>query len=238
MNEIISQFFSTVGAYLPNVLAALGILIGGWILAIIGAGITRRLIQGTKFDRWLASVLGEDSTRLNISHWVSRAVYYLILLFVIVGVLQALNLGIVAEPINQLLGQVLAYLPQVIGAAALLLVAWLLATALKYIITRVLKAVKLDDRLYNQAGSKPPKAPRSARPWAMSFTGWSLSSFCLRSWAHWVCKGLLFPVQNMIDEILGALPDILGCRSGPPARLAWGAYRSPDRSQPALRPGR
>ncbi len=219
MNEIISQFLSTVGAYLPSVLAALGILIGGWILALVGAGITRRLIQGTKFDRWLASVLGEDSARLNISMWVSRAVYYLILLFVIVGVLQALNLGIVAEPINQLLGQVLAYLPQVVGAAALLLVAWLLATALKYIVTRVLKAVKLDDRLYNQVGIETSEGSSLSETMGNVVYWLVFVLFLPAILGALGLQGLLFPVQNMVDEILGALPDIIG--AGLVLLLGW-----------------
>jgi hypothetical protein len=219
MNEIISQFLSTVGAYLPSVLAALGILIGGWILAVIVAGITRRLIQRTKFDRWLASVLGEDTTRLNISHWVSRAVYYLILLFVIVGVLQALNLGIVAEPINQLLGQMLAYLPQIIGAAALLLVAWLLATALKYIITRMLKAVQLDDRLYNQAGIEATEGSSLSETMGNVIYWLVFVLFLPAILGALGLQGLLFPVQNMIDEVLGALPDILG--AGLVLLLGW-----------------
>ncbi len=210
MNEIINQFFSTVGAYLPSVLAALGILIGGWILAIVGSSITRRLIQGTKFDRWLASVLGEDDSRLNISQWVSRAVYYLILLFVLVGVLQALNLGIVAEPINRLLGQVLAYVPQLVGAAALLLVAWLLATALKYVINRVLKAVKLDDRLYNQAGIEAAEGSSLSETMGNVVYWLVFVLFLPAVLGALGLQGLLFPVQNMIDEVLGALPDILG----------------------------
>ncbi len=219
MNELFSNFLSSLGAALPSVLAALGILIGGWILALIGAGIVRRLIQRTRFDRWLASMVGEDESRIDLARWTSRAVYYLILLFALVGVLQALNLGIVAEPINLLLGQVLAYVPQIIGAAALLLVAWLVATALKFLVNRVLKAAKLDERLASQAdvdtgdGASISDTMSNVVYWLVFvlFLPAILGALGL--------QGLLLPVQNMIDEILGALPDILA--AGVILLLGW-----------------
>ena len=219
MNDLFAQFFQTVGTYLPSILGALTILVVGWILALLIAGITRRVIQRTRFDRWMAGIIGEDETRVDIAHWVSRIVYYLLLLFVVVGVLQTLNLGAVAAPINQLLGQVLAFLPQIIGAGALLLIAWLMATALKFIITRVLRSVKLDERLADQAdldaleGSSLSDTMGNVIYWLvfLLFLPAILGALSL--------QGLLTPVQNMLDEILGALPDILG--AGLILMLGW-----------------
>ena len=218
MNDLFAQFFQTVGTYLPSILGALTILVVGWILALLIAGITRRVIQRTRFDRWMAGIIGEDETRVDIAHWVSRIVYYLLLLFVVVGVLQTLNLGAVAAPINQLLGQVLAFLPQIIGAGALLLIAWLMATALKFI-TRVLRSVKLDERLADQAdldaleGSSLSDTMGNVIYWLvfLLFLPAILGALSL--------QGLLTPVQNMLDEILGALPDILG--AGLILMLGW-----------------
>lgn len=210
MNDLFAQFFQTIGTYLPSVLGALAILVVGWILALIIAGIVRRVIQRTRLDRWLASMLGEDETRVDLAHWVARIVYYVLLLFVIVGVLQTLNLGVVAAPISQLLGQVLAFLPQIVGAGVLLLIAWLVATALKFIITRVLRSVKLDERLANQADMETPEgAPLSDTMGNVIY--WLVFLLFLPAILGALSlQGLLTPVQNMIDEILGALPDILG----------------------------
>jgi len=161
MEEILQQFIQTLTTYLPNVLAALGILIGGWLIALIGAAVTRGVLRRTTLDDRLASIIrGEqeqETGRLEIERWVSRAVFYLIMLFVLVAFLQALNLTLVAGPINVLLSQVLAFVPQALGAAALLLVAWVIGTALKFIVVRVARAAKLDERLASQADVEAPE---------------------------------------------------------------------------------
>lgn len=213
MDNIIQQFLATLTTYLPNVLAALGILIGGWLLALIAAAITRGFLRRTTLDDRLATIIrGEqdaDTGRLDIERWVSKAVFYLIMLFVLVAFLQALNLTLVAGPINLLLNQILAFVPQALGAAALLLVAWVIGTALKFIVVRVAKAAKLDERLASQADVAAPE-------------GASIGT-TLGNVAYWLVflllvpailgvlglQGLLEPASAMVDEILRYLPNLL-----------------------------
>ena len=107
-------------------MAVLIALVGGWLVALIVSAIVRAALRRTKLDERIAALIAaeEDETeRLNVTRWASRVVYYLIMLFVVVAFLQALNLTVVAEPINQLLNQVLSYLPLILGAAVLLFVA-------------------------------------------------------------------------------------------------------------------
>ena len=59
---------------------------------------------------------------------VGAGVYYLALLLVFIGVCEALNLTLITEPLRPLLRTVLAYVPRVLGAVVLLLVAWAIAT--------------------------------------------------------------------------------------------------------------
>ncbi len=213
MEGVLQQLIQTLTTYLPNVLAALGILIGGWLIALIGAAITRGVLRRTTLDDRIAAIIrGEqdaDKGRLDIERWVSRAVFYLIMLFVLVAFLQALNLTLVAGPINGLLNQVLAFVPQALGAAALLLVAWVIGTALKFIVVRVARAAKLDERLASQADVEAP-------------AGASIGD-TLGNVAYWLVfllfvpaifgvlglQGLLEPAQAMVDEILRYMPNLL-----------------------------
>ena len=138
MNEFLQQFLQTLGSYLPGALGAIGILVVGWLLAIIGSAITRGVLKRTRVDDRIAKLIrAEDEVeagRVQVARWAGKAVYYLIMLFVVVAFLQALNLTVVAEPINQLLYQILSYLPLILGAGALLLVAWIIASALRFVI--------------------------------------------------------------------------------------------------------
>ena len=155
MNEFLQQFLQDLGGYLPDALGAIAILIGGWLLALIVSAIIRSVLKRTNVDERIAKLIrAEDEVeagRVQVTHWTGKAVYYLIMLFVVVAFLQALNLTVVAEPINQLLLQLLSYLPLVLGAGAILLVAWVIASALRFGIVRLLQAAKLDERLSSEA---------------------------------------------------------------------------------------
>lgn len=212
MDGFLQPFLETIGGQLPAVLAALGILIGGWLLALIGAALTRGLLGRAQADHRLSRLLGqeEETPPVRVTLWASRLVYYFILLFVLIGFLQALNLSAVAEPIQHLVSQVLTYLPQLAGAAALLLVAWVLASALRFLLTRVLAALKVDERLASRADLEAPQRET---------IGATLGNV-----AYWLVfllflpgvldalglQGLLAPVQGVVDQILGVLPNLLG----------------------------
>jgi hypothetical protein len=211
MDQVFNQLLQDIAAYLPTALAALGVLLGGWLVAWIIAAFVGAILRRTGIDQRLGGALArkEAASPLRLTNWISRGVFYLIMLFVVVAFLQTLNLTIVAGPINTLLDQILAYLPQLLGAGVLLLVTWLAASALRLVITRALVAVRLDERLSSQAELEAAERV-------------SISS-TMGTVAYWLVfllflpailgalnlQGLLEPVQGMVDQILGVLPNIL-----------------------------
>jgi TRAP-type mannitol/chloroaromatic compound transport system permease small subunit len=213
MNEFLTEFLETLGSYLPSALGAIGILVGGWLVALIGSAIIRGVLKRTGIDDRIATLIRPEEEaetgRIEVARWSGKAVYYLIMMFVVVAFLQALNLTVVAEPINQLLNQVLSYLPLLFVAGALLLVARVVASALKFVVVRLLQTAKLDERLSTQADIEVPEE------FAMSAT--------LGNVTYWLVfllflpavlgalglQGLLEPLQGMVEEILGFLPNIL-----------------------------
>ena len=214
--EGISEFFqdtlTTLGEALPNILVALGVLIGGWLLALLGRGLTRAALTRTGIDRRLATLFGatEKTSAIRIASWTSRIVYYLILLFVLVAILQRLQLGEAAAPISAALEGILDFLPRLLSAAALLLVAWIVASIARLVLNRGLKAARLDDWLTRQAEVDTP--------------GQTSVSAMLGNVAYWLVfllflpailgalevVGLTAPVEGVVNEILGVLPSILG----------------------------
>src|SRR3990172_5088668 len=149
----IQSFLDSLRQDLPTALAVLGIIVGGWLLALIGRGLTRSLLTRTGLDRRLMTIFGdsEEAGAVNLTSWVSRIVYYLILLLVIVTLLERLDLGAAAAPISAVLAQILAYIPLLLGAAALLLLVWIVASALRFVVTRALRVAQINDWLTSQA---------------------------------------------------------------------------------------
>jgi hypothetical protein len=210
MQVIWNQITQLVGAYIPSLIGALLILIIGWIVALIVRAIVRAALRRTTLDDRLATwVMGEERAKaVGVEPWFANGVYYLILLFVLIAFLQALGLTIITQPLNRLLTQVFEYAPQLLGAGLLLLLAWIVATGLRWLITRGLGAVKLDERLGGQAGLEVERVPLTksiadAVYWLvfLIFLPAILTALNL--------QGLLGPVQGMIDEVLGFLPNLL-----------------------------
>lgn len=200
-----------VGSFLPSLIGALAILVVGWIVAKIFAAGTKKLFEATEFDNWLASkVMGQQAgaKKLPVEQWLSQGVFWIIMIFTLVAFFNALNLDIVSAPLNSFLQQILDYLPRLGGAVLLLGVAWVVATITKSIVVLGLESFKLDDRLAAQAGGE--KSPFSLNETLANAMYWFIFLFFLPLVLDALqLQGPLEPVQNLLNDILSALPKIL-----------------------------
>jgi hypothetical protein len=206
-------WFDNLGAFLPNLLIALLILVVGWLFAYIVSKVVQGLLHRTNLDDRLAGALaGGRPERLPVERWIALAVFWIIMLFVIVAFLSRLDLGAISTPLNNMLDQFLAFLPNLVGALVLILLAWVIATVLRLIITRVVGASGLTDRLTRDADIRTDER-------AASNIGQTIGNV-----VYWLVfllflpailgalnlQGILAPVQAMVNDILGILPNILG----------------------------
>jgi len=199
--------------YVPNILIALAVLIVGTVLAWIIAGIVRWVLDKLTLNKRLKTYLpqGPEAQQTKVydsSRWISIGVFWVLELFVIMGFFHALKFEAAETSLNGLLTRILNYLPQLVGAVLLLLVAWIVAGVLRLIVTRALLAAKFDERLRKRAGEA--EAPK-----------WSLTDILGKGvyWLVFVCflpavfdalsiPGLGNPTRNMLDTVLKYLPNI------------------------------
>ncbi|AFZ50722.1 hypothetical protein Dacsa_2081 [Dactylococcopsis salina PCC 8305] len=190
---------------------AIIILVVGWIVAWGVAGIIRNLLKRTEIDNriatWLTGQQGDEP--IPVEKWTSDVVYWLILLFVIVAALQRLQLDAVSEPLNTLLNEVTGFLPQIGAAAILLGVAWLLATLVKIVVTRVLRTFDIDQRFGEQTENTENELALSETIGNTLY--WFIFLLFLPSILSTLqLEGTLRPVQELLNRILSILPNILG----------------------------
>jgi small-conductance mechanosensitive channel len=119
--QIVAQFQSVTASALPPVLAALLLLLVGWLLALLGRAIVSGLLRRVGLDR-LAQRLGTDQalTQLGIETSVSsilgRVAYWFILLIFVLAAANRLGLVGVTEALRIFIG----YLPSVLAASLIL----------------------------------------------------------------------------------------------------------------------
>lgn len=208
MENIVTDITQLIGNYVPNLLGAIAILVIGWIVASIISKIVRSVLKKTDLDNKIAQKFNaeESSKPFQLEHSISRIVFWFLMLFVLVAFFQALQLTIITEPLNNLLDQVLSYLPQVLGAVALFLIAWVLATILRKLIVTGLKSLKIDEKIGEKAETQEVPISKSLGDIAywlvfLIFLPGILGALEL--------GGILEPVQSMLNKILDFMPNIL-----------------------------
>lgn len=221
----VQTIFTNLSAFVPNLLAAIAILVVGIIIALIASSITKGLLQRTNLDNRIADwITGrqEEVESPPIEQWISSIVFWIVMIFTIVAVLQTLRLEVVSQPLNTFLNQIFNFLPNVLGAAIYLGIAWLLATLVKLVTTRALRLFRLDERLGQQV-RRVPETPGEPLPPPPPASQFSLSE-TIGNALYWFIfllflpsildrlglQGTLQPVQQLLNEILGILPNILG----------------------------
>lgn len=212
MQIIFDEITRLVGAYVPNLVGALAILVIGWLVALILSAVVRRVFRRTTLDNRLARWIGgeEVAKPVEAERWIGKGVFYLIMLFVLVAFFQTLGLTLLTEPLNQLLVQAFQYAPRLLGAGFLLLIAWVIASALRLVITRVLRVAKIDERLGSQVDSKEEQRAPLAQTLGEAVYWLVFLLFLPAVLGALDLQGLLVPVQEMISKILGFLPSLFG----------------------------
>jgi small-conductance mechanosensitive channel len=126
--EMLSSALARVVAFLPNLLAALVILVVGLLLAsLLGRG-TRRLLTGLDLGnrRGVRQLVENEGTLKHVPRVTGRIVYWAVAIVTIGLAIDALQLTWLSAGVARVLG----YLPNVLAAGAILLGAYILGNIL------------------------------------------------------------------------------------------------------------
>lgn len=198
--RVSSQLQDSFGNYLPSILGAVAILVGGIIIALlVRAGIRKALIALRVDER----VNRETDTKIELTRLAASMGFWFVMILALLGMFSILRIEGLSGPFEALVSSIMLYLPRILLAAILALVAWLLATLLRAGLNRLMAMTGWDDKLSASAGVKP------------------LSSV-LGNVVYWVVlllflpaivgalqiEGLMAPLANMTNEFVAALPAI------------------------------
>jgi len=210
MQEVLLNFTQLILNSIPTLVGAALVLLIGWLIALIVSAVVRKALHRTELDNRLAAWIAgeEEAEAIPIEGWIGRGVFWLLMMFVLVAFFQVLGLTIITEPLSQLLIQVFGYAPRLIGAGLLLLLAWVLASILRFLVTRVLKAAELGQRLGILAGVEEEDRLRLGKALGDVVYWLVFLLFLPAVLGALAMEGLLTPVEGMINVILAYLPNI------------------------------
>ncbi|MCK5895262.1 MAG: mechanosensitive ion channel [Cocleimonas sp.] len=127
-------------AAVPNIIGAGVIGYAGWIIAKIVSQLVSVALN--KVDRQLLDKTGNDS--ISISKIGSSFVFAAILLPIVVAALGVLNIPAITVPASDMINKLMAAIPNIIGAAIILLVAYFVAKFVISILASILEGMKIN----------------------------------------------------------------------------------------------
>lgn len=210
MENIWNTLSNAVATYAPRVLGAVAILGVGWLVALGLAAGVRAALRRTGIDARAAGWFGRSDERREIafSHGASRVVFYLVMIFALVACFQSLGLTLITEPLNNLLNELFTYAPQLLAGLALAAVAFATAFVVRLLLRRTLEMGDVDRRI-GEGGGGDAAHPPVSRSVSESAFWLVLLLFMPAVLGALGLEGLLAPVRNLVDTILGYLPNIL-----------------------------
>jgi len=209
MDQILDRLNGLFSGFAPSLLGAVLLLIvGGFvsfgIAALFGAGL-RRTKMDIRLAKWVMNDPGRDS---DVEKWARRGMFWVAMLFVLMGILQVLGLTVAVGPLEGMLNKVFEFLPRIAAGAILLAAAWAVATILRLLLNKTLSATGIDRGIGKSAevdgeeGLPLSKTIAEAVYWLvfLLFLPAILEALAL--------QGMLKPVQSLLDKVLTFLPNI------------------------------
>ena len=182
------------------ILAAIVILLLGWIIALIVAAGVKKLLQKLNTNHRLSSATGHKP---NIENLLSKLVFWFVIILAVVGALNVLNISGVSDPFSNMVSRVLAFIPNLLAAVAVGFIGWILAGLVKAGLTNVLARTEMDEKLSNEVGVGSLSSNIGE-----IFYWLVLLLFLPIVLSILGLTGLLIPVQNMVNEAVAYLPNL------------------------------
>jgi len=212
MDPITEFFNSTLGTRLVNFGAGLIILLIGYVVARIIASVIRRLLKRIKLDNRIADALSEPGSerKIEVEDIIAKLIFWVLMIFVFVAFFDRIGLAMIAGPLSAFLNNVTTeYLPRLAAAGVLLLVAWLVATVLRFLVKKAVSMTKLDDRLSQYGALEEGEKVTFGEVLANAIFWLVFLLFLPAVLSALGIAALAEPLQGVFDEILGVLPNIL-----------------------------
>lgn len=133
--ESFTSFWKEVANFIPQLLAAMILLVLGWLLAKFARAAVLRVLRAMNFDRLteksgLEAFLRQGDVEISLAGILGNLTYWLIILVMIVTVANSLGLSMVADLFNR----VVLYIPNVIVAILVVVFGTILARFINRIV--------------------------------------------------------------------------------------------------------
>ncbi len=216
INDTISSmqtYFTT--ANLANLGIALLVLLIGWVVAVVAAAVVRWLLGKVRFNERMAKlnvtepVPDDQAPPPDVEKWVGRVVFWLIMLLVLAQFFITLGLTQVGASLAGLSDLFSRYIGRLITAGMVLLLAWIVALLVRFAVLKIAQLTNFDERLKERGGLEEDQPLAASSSLATAAFWLTLLFFLPGVLSALGLDALVAPLQDMVGEVLGAVPNML-----------------------------
>lgn len=216
--DVVVPMTSRIANALPSVVKAVILLVAFWIIAhFAGAGVSKllalaRLDERAGRDWGMAEFMsgGEGQPR-SLARLAGSIVKWVILLFGFVAFFNALNLQMVAGPLQNIADKIVGVIPNLLKAAVILLLYWVVASVVRLAVARGLGAVGFDARAGKYFPTREVKGvPAGPSALAGRLLFYVILLFGIPPFLQALGQqSLVAPLQEMLGKTLAFLPNVV-----------------------------
>ncbi len=211
LDTVLQQFFE----WGPRVLLGLVLLFVGWIVAkILQTTIilaSKKLGVDKPFETAQAGAVSAVPESKRPSSIIGISTFWVVMMFVLIGFFSAMNLSMVAQPLQAMLNKVSSGIPNLIGALFLLGIGWLVASLLRSGVSKALGKIEADQKLkkFGLLNEEMAEKKRFSQVVGLLTYGLVLLVFAQSALELIGLKLVASTAQGLVDSAVGVMPHIM-----------------------------
>lgn len=195
-------------SHLLHLLGGIGILLIGWLIALWASGRVSKLARKLSGKRPVSTVGGAAPPVIDHADTAAgRLVYYIIMIFALLGCFSVLDLTAAAAPLEKFISEVVTYIPNILGALLLILGARIVAGIVRSAVRTALVRSHLHERLASRMANGSPEKVAEYTAETLYYT---VYLFFLPAILNvLMIYGVTQPLQTMFEKIMIFLPRLV-----------------------------
>lgn len=219
--EQLEQVWHSMSRMLPNLITGILLVLVAWVVATLVKKAVEAGLEAVNLDNKLSewgAVSTPEQGRSSIEI-LARVLYYLVWILFLPGIFETFGLTSVYQPIQNMVNTGLAYLPNIIGAIVLVVIATLLGKFVKNLVYNLALSLNVDrwvskftnreDHSDVSAGVATERKDTIANVLANIAYVLVLIPILVIALETLGIRSISEPIVNVLNTILAAIPNIL-----------------------------
>jgi hypothetical protein len=153
---------------------------------------------------------GGEKPAVDVGERIGEVGYWVVWLLGLIAALNQLGQDAIVQPLNNMVDGFVRYVPQVVGAALIFFIGFVLATIARRMVEAAAQAAEIDRRLVDAGLTHMPRGPGLARLLGILVFTLIIIPVSIQALDTLAIDAISRPATAMLNEILSTIPRVLG----------------------------